>query len=273
MTTVYTPIPQTISKFIPGLNKQQVVSTQTVNNNKQITYRSFKVYSFPNINAKNIRLVDLGYYSPVYKSSSYYEITQEFIINTYSSTQELINNKVQPSFYTWEQTTTHLNYIRQLANTEALKVTWTPPITQEQIQQLETPLTPQQLEQYLQPFSIQVGDVYGVSIPPNCTVLEPINLNPDLLINVDRIVIKPLALEELVFSFRGVEVISYELPIKCITDNPKLTYAKTLLDPPKVPPNVSGIYTDFPSLDETPLNNYSQRRNRTTSIIATPTTT
>lgn len=263
MTTVYTPIPQTISKFISPLNKQQVVSTQTLDNNKDITYRSFKIYSFPNNNAKDIRLIDLGYYSPIYNSNSYYEIKQEFVIDTYTSTQELFNNVVKPSFYTWEQTTTYLDSIRQLANTEALQVIWTPPITQEQ--QLE--LTPEQLDQYLQPFTIQVGDVYGVTIPPNCTVLEPINLNPDLLINVDRIVIKPLALEELIFSFRGVEVLSYELPIKSITDNPKLSYSKTIPDPPKVPPNITGIYTDFPPLDETPINNYNQRRSRTTDII------
>lgn len=263
MTTIYTNIPQTISKFIAPLNKQQIVSTQTVDNNKEIIYRSFKVYSFPNSKAKDIRLIDLGYYSPIYKANSYYEITQEFIVNTYSSTQELINDKIQPSFYTWEHTTSYLDSKRQLANTEALQVIWTPPITQEQIQQL----TPDEVEQYLQPFTIQVGDVYGVSIPPNCEVISPTNLNPDLLINVDTIVIQPLALEELVFSFKGVEVISYELPIKSITDNPKLTYPKTLQNPPKVPPNINNIYTDFPSLDNTEMSNYNIRRNRVTGII------
>ncbi len=263
MTTIYTNIPQTISKFIAPLNKQQVVSTQTVDKDKNIVYRSFKVYTFPNSNAKDIRLIDLGYYSPIYKSSSYYEITQEFVIDTYSSTQELINNIIQPSFYTWEHTTSYLDSKRQLANTEALKVIWTPPVTQEEIELL----TPDEIQQYLQPFTIQIGDVYGVSIPPNCEVLDPPNLDPNLLINVDALTIQPLALEELVFSFRGVEVISYELPIKSITDNPKLTYSKTLEDPPKVPPNISGIYTDFPSLDMTGINNYGIRRSRTTSII------
>jgi hypothetical protein len=266
MTTIYSNTPQTISAFIPELNKNQIVSTQTVDNNKNIIYRSFKVYSFPNSKAKDIRLVQLGSYSPVYKSDSYFQITQEFIVDTYSSTQEVINNVLQPSFYTWEHTTTTLNYQRQLGNTEKLVVTWTPPtanLTPEQIGEL----TPQQIEQYLQPFNIQVGDVYGVTIPPNCTVLSPTNLNPNLLINVDTIRIKPLSLTPLSFSFRGVDVISLELPYKIVTDNPKLLYPKSLLNPPKVPPNITGLNTNFPLLEDTELSNYAARRSRSTAII------
>lgn len=266
MTTIYTNTPQTISAFIPQLNKSQVVSTQTVDNNKQIIHRSFKVYSFPNSKAKDIRLVQLGSYSPVYKSDSYFQITQEFVVDTYSSTQEVIDSLLQPSFYTWEHTTTTLNYQRQLGNTEKLVVTWTPPttnLTPEQIGEL----TLEQIEQYLQPFNIQVGDVYGVTIPPNCTVLSPTNLNPNLLINVDTITIKPLALTPLSFSFRGVDVISLELPYKIVTDNPKLLYPKSLLNPPKVPPNITGLNTNFPSLEDTELSNYATRRSRSTAII------
>lgn len=264
MTTIYSNTPQTISSFIPQLNKNQVVSVQTVDNNKNIIYRSFKVYSFPNNKAKDIRLVQLGSYSPVYKSDSYYAITQEFVVDTYSSTQEVINGILQPSFYTWDHTTTTLNHQRQLGNSEKLVVTWTPPpLTQQQINEL----TPEQIEELLQPFNIQVGDVYGVTIPPNCKVLSPTNLNPNLLIDVDIITIKPLALEELNFSFRGVDVISLELPYKIVTDNPKLLYPKTLEDVPLVPPNITGLNTNFPSLQDTELANYASRRNRSTAII------
>lgn len=265
MTTVYTNVPQTISQFIPQLNKNQVVSIQTVDKDKKIIYRSFKVYSFPNPQAKDIKLINIGAFSPVYNASSYYEITQEFIVDTYSSTQEIINNVLQPSFYTWESTTTYLNSKRQLANREKLTVTWTPPITQEQLQQ-QGEITVD-IEQYLQPFTIQVGDVYGVDIPPNCLILDPPNLNTNLLLDVDTITIKPLALQPLVFSFRGVDVISIELPIKTITDNPKLLYPKTLQDPPKVPPNITGLNTNFPDLNEVQLLNYNARRNRQTGIV------
>lgn len=265
MTTVYTNIPQTISQFIPQLNKNQVVSVQTIDKDKNIIYRSFKVYSFPNPQAKDIKLIDIGSFSPIYNSSSYYEITQEFIVNTYSSTQEIINNILQPSFYTWESTTTHLNSKRQLANRERLTVTWTPPITLEELQQQD--LSTVDIEQYLQPFIIQIGDVYGVDIPPNCIVIDPPNLNTNLLIDVNTITIKPLALEQITITFRGVDVISIELPIKTITDNPKLLYPKTLNNPPKVPPNIEGLNTNFPDLNETPLTNYNARRNRQTGII------
>jgi len=263
MTTIYSNTPQTISTFIPQLNKSQTVSVQTVDNNKEIIYRSFKVYSFPTNKAKDIRLVLLNSYSPAYKSSSYFQITQEFVVDTYSSTQEVINGTLQPSFYTWEHTTTTLNYQRQLGNTEKVVVTWEPPVTPEQAVQL----TEEEIEQYLQPFSIQVGDVYGVTIPPNCTVLSPTNLNTDLLIDVDIITIKPLTLAPLSFSFRGVDVVSLELPYKIITDNPKLLYPKTLVDPPKVPPNIQGLNTNFPSLEDTEISNYAIRRSRSTSII------
>ena len=263
MTTIYSNTPQTISTFIPQLNKNQIVSTQTVDNNKNIIYRSFKVYSFPNNRAKDIRLVQLGSYSPVYKSDSYFQITQEFVVDTYSSTQEVINNVLQPSFYTWEHTTTTLNYQRQLGNTEKLVVTWTPPVTAEQAAQL----TPEEIEALLIPFNIQVGDVYGVSIPANCTVLSPINLNTNLLIDVDIIRIKPLALIPLSFSFRGVDVISLELPYKIVTDNPKLLYPKTLQEVPLVPPNITGLNTNFPSLQDTELSNYATRRSRSTTIV------
>ena len=265
MTTIYTNIPQTISAFIPQLNKNQVVSVQTVDKDKNIIYRSFKVYSFPNIQAKDIKLITLGTFSPIYNSSSYYEITQEFIVDTYSSTQEIINNVLQPSFYTWETTTTHLNSKRQLANREKLKVTWTPPITEAALQ-LEENIS-LDIQQYLKPFTIQVGDVYGVTIPSNCTVISPTNLNTNLLIDVNTITIQPLSLEELVFSFRGVDVISIELPVKTITDNPKLIYPKTLQNVPKVPPNIQGLNTNFPDVNNTPLNNYNARRNRQTAII------
>ena len=264
MTTIYTNIPQTISEFIPQLNKNQIVSIQTIDKDKNIIYRSFKVYSFPNIQAKDIRLIDIGAFSPIYNSSSYYEITQEFIVDTYSSTQEIINNILQPSFYTWESTTTHLNSKRQLANREKVSVTWTPPITQEELQQQDPDID---IEQYLIPFTIQVGDVYGVDIPSNCRVLSPTNLNTNLLVDVNTITIKPLVLQPITISFRGVDVISIELPIKTITDNPKLLYPKTLKDVPKVPPNIQRLRTDFPDLNESPLNNYNVRRNRQTAII------
>ena len=267
-TTIHTNIPQTISAFIPELNKNQVVSLQTLDKDKNIIYRSFKVYSFPNPQAKDIKLIPIGTFSPTYKSSSYYEITQEFIVDTYSSTQEIINNILQPSFYTWESTTTHLNSKRQLANREKLTVTWTPPITQADLQQLQLGEGSNiDIQQYLQPFTIQVGDVYGVDIPSNCTVVSPTNLNTNLLIDVNTITIQPLSLQELVFSFRGVDVISIELPIKTITDNPKLIHPKTLQNPPKVPPNIQGLNTNFPDVNDTPLNNYNARRNRQTAII------
>lgn len=265
MTTIYTNIPQTISQFIPQLGKNQVVSVQTLDKDNNIIYRSFNVYSFTNNTfAKDIRLVELGFFSPIYQASSYYQITQEFVINTYSSTQEVINNVLQPSFYTWDNTTVYLNSQRQLANREKLTVVWDPPpLTEEEI----ALLTPEQIEELLQPFTIQVGDVYGVNIPPNCRVISPTNLNTNLLIDVDQIVIKPLALEQLTFSFRGVDVVSIELPNRTITDNPKLLYPKTLVDPPKVPPNISGLNTNFPSLNETRLSNYNARRSRQTGII------
>jgi hypothetical protein len=266
MTVVYSNIPQTISSYIPQLNKNAIVSVQTLDNNKDIIYRSFKVYSFPNSKAKNIRLVQLPSYSEVYKSSSYYEITEEFIVDTYSSTQEVINGTLQPSFYTWEHTTTTLNNQRHLSNIQKLVVSWIPPtasLTPEQI----ALLTPQQIQQYLQPFDIQVGDVYGVTIPSNCEVLSPINLDTSLLKDVDIIKIKPLSLVQLNFSFRGVDVVSIELPYKIVTDNPKLLYPKTLIDPPKVPPNITGLNTNFPTTEEVELSNYAARRNRSTSII------
>jgi hypothetical protein len=266
MTTIYSNIPQTISSFIPQLNKTQVVSVQTVDKDKNIIYRSFKVYSFPNAKAKDIRLVELGAYSEVYKASSYYQITQEFIVNTYSTTQEIINNVLQPSFYTWENTTTYINSNRQLGNSERLVVTWTPTTTGLTAEEISL-LTPQQIESYLQPFSIQVGDVYGVTIPPNCQVISPTNLNTNLLIDVNIITIKPLALVPLMFSFRGVDVVSIELPYKIITDNPKLIYSKSIIDPPKVPPTIEGLRTDFPDVNETELANYAIRRSRPTAII------
>lgn len=270
MTTIYSNIPQIIHSFIPQLNKAQVVSVQTIDNNKNIIYRSFKVYSFPNNKAKDIRLINLGSYSPVYKSDSYFQITQEFVVDTYSSTQEVINGNLQPSFYTWEHTTTTLNNQRHLGNTEKLTVTWEPPITEDELQQIqngELILTQDELELLLKPFNIQVGDVYGVTIPPNCIVLSPSNLDTNLLIDVNVITIKPLSLEPLTFSFRGVDVISLELPYKIVTDNPKLLYSKNILNPPKVPPNITGLNTNFPSLEETELTNYAIRRSRSTSII------
>lgn len=266
MTTLYTNTPQTINSFIPNLNKLQPVSVQTVDKDKQIVYRSFKVYSFPNNKAKDIKIIDLGGYSETYKASSYYQITQEFVVDTYSSTQELdpITNTIKPSFRTWEHTTTYLNSQRHLANREKLVVKWEPPtLSEEELQNL----TPKQLELLLQPFTIQIGDVYGVSIPANCRVISPTNLDPNLLINVDKIVIKPLALAPLSFSFRGVDIISIELPYKIITDNPALVYPSSIIDPPKVPPNISNLNTNFPSLDDTELSNYNIRRSRATSII------
>ena len=268
MATIYSNTPQTINAFIGPLNKLQPVSVQTVDNNKNIIYRSFKVYSFPNATAKDIKLIDLGGYNETYKASSYYQITQEFRVDTYSSTQELDvkTNTLIPSFRTWEHTTTYLNSQRHLANRERLVVTWQPPSLTPQQQQI---LTPAQVQAYLQPFTIQVGDVYGVSIPSGCTVVSPLNLDANLLLDVNTIVIKPLVLEPLSFSFRGVDIISIELPHKIITDNPKLVYPSSVIDPPKVPPNIAGLNTNFPSLEETELTNYAARRSRSTGIIQT----
>lgn len=269
MATIYSNTPQTINAFIGPLNKLQPVSVQTVDNNKNILYRSFKVYSFPNATAKDIKLIDLGGYNETYKASSYYQITQEFRVDTYSSTQELDKNTntLIPSFRVWEHTTTYLNSQRHLANREKLNVVWQPPTMTNQQQQL---LTPAQIDSILQPFTIQVGDVYGVTIPSGCTVLSPNNLDTNLLIDVNNIVIKPLVLSPLSFSFRGVDIISIELPHKIITDNPKLVYPLSVIDPPKVPPNITGLNTNFPSLEEIEVKNYAARRSRITGIIQTP---
>lgn len=260
MTVLYSNTPQTIHSYIPFLGKKQPVSIQTIDSNKNIVYRSFKVYSFPNPKAKDIKLIDLGGFNPTYGASSYYQITQEFIVDTYSSTQVLNKdtNILEPSFQTWEHTTTYLNSQRHLANKERLVVTWEPPLVPTGTEDAPPPLTS---------FKIQVGDVYGVTIPDGCKVLLPLNLDAGLLIDIDTITIQPLVYDPLAFSFRGVDIISIELPHKIITDNPRLVYPSSIIDPPKVPPNIPGLNTNFPPVNEVELTNYAARRRRATAII------
>lgn len=268
MSTIYTNIPQTIKAFIPQLNKYEVVSTQVIDNNNNITFRSFNVYTFnTQQGAKDIRIKYLdGGYSPVYRSDRYYQITQEFRLDTYTSTQEVINDVLQPSFYTWEHTTTYINTQRHLSLAETLSITWTPPITEQQLTKEGTQLSSAELEQYLQPFTIQLGDVYGVSLPADCTLLTSVS-NLDLLIDVAELRIKPKRLIPLTFSFKGLPILSIELPDRIVVDNPKLLYPKSMPNPPLVPPNVTGLRTDFPTTTQTPFTEYEQRRRKETKII------
>lgn len=254
--------PQIIKHNIPFLNKSLPVSVQSLDENNNIIFRSFKVYSQPNTLAKDIRIIDLGHYDAAYKASSYFQITQEFIVDEYISS---------PPFRTWEHTITYFNQQRQLANREALVLTWTPPtLILEQTTPLTSlnplnPLTPLQLEEYLQPFTITIGDVYAVSIPSGCEVLTP-NFNSNLIKDISLIRVKPLALTPLNFSFRGVEIVTIELPFKTITGNPRLIYPASTTDVPLVPPGINNLDTNFPDPNLIPLNNYATRRATTTSI-------